>query len=69
MWGPLATDAYLYLYAAAIRAGAADPEAVARKGAEDFEQFRKDRRALEDAEDARRDAERKAAREAAAENA
>lgn len=34
------TDAYLYLYAAAIRAGAPDPAVVAEKGARDFTAFR-----------------------------
>lgn len=56
MFGPIASDAYLYLYAAAIRAGATDPEAIARKGAEDFERFR-------DKQEVRRAAERAAERE------
>lgn len=57
MFAMMNSDAYLYLYGQAIRAGAADPAEVARKGAEDFRQFR-----LEEEE--RHQAERKAEREA-----
>lgn len=56
MFGP---DVYLYLYAAAIRAGLPDPAAVARKGAEDYDNYRDEREAAHQAKRAEESAARK----------